>query len=596
MPRPRSAAKDFWEIQRTQWTKSIFLIVVLVVFYFFAFGLITLAAVASVGLLSPGHSLLSPHFLLKLVAAVAGVSVLIAVFQYYDARKFGAAFILKRLGAQPPDPADRYHKQFLDTLEEMRIASGIPRVKAYILPAFAINSMALVEADKTPAVAVTEGLLADCTRDELEAVAAHEVAHIARGDAFYVTMVCSLANFFEKIRESLEPEPDEQYGLGQNFGVRRGGGAPPVLLYLAVTLSALVMRLLSTQISREREILADAAGVEFCRGPVPLARAIYKAHLKKLLIGDFSSTYSPLFIVPPDSDEESEGLLANLFSTHPPVMKRVRLLADMANKKPEEIISQVWEMKQSRLAARGVLHSYEEAMRGAQGITRGEEGHGAAATGAPEAAALGEVGATPIPEDEKIWLIRDHSGKWQGPYPMTELLCLPFFSSLIPIKNLHEHVEAPAREFPQIRVALHRLASKQPVRPSDENQCPRCHVLLADQFYEGVAIKVCPKCTGKLVNTGTMERILARREVTFSDELMRKAGDFKQKFLLNPVKTQKINDAESARLTCPNCGYKMLPRPYSYQYFVPVDKCLSCYKIWFDSDELEILQILIENA
>ena len=151
------------------------------------------------------------------------------------------------------------------------------------------------------------------------------------------------------------------------------------------------MRLLSTLISREREILADAAGVEFCRGPVPLARAIYKAHLKKLLIGDFSSAYSPLFIVPPDSDEESEGLLANLFSTHPPVMKRVRLLAEMANKKPDEIINQVWEMKQSRLAARGVLHSYEEAMREAQGIARGAVGDGAAGTRAAEAGVMGEA-------------------------------------------------------------------------------------------------------------------------------------------------------------------------------------------------------------
>jgi hypothetical protein len=93
-----------------------------------------------------------------------------------------------------------------------------------------------------------------------------------------------------------------------------------------------------------------------------------------------------------------------------------------------------------------------------------------------------------------------------------------------------------------------------------------------------------------------MERILARREVTFSEDLLKKAEAFKQKFLLNPIKTKKINDAESERLTCPHCGYKMVPRPYSYQYFVPVDKCLSCYKIWFDADELEILQILIEAS
>jgi Zn-finger nucleic acid-binding protein len=48
-------------------------------------------------------------------------------------------------------------------------------------------------------------------------------------------------------------------------------------------------------------------------------------------------------------------------------------------------------------------------------------------------------------------------------------------------------------------------------------------------------------------------------------------------------------------IPCPACGYRMVPRPYSYQYFVPVDKCLSCSKIWFDADELEILQILIED-
>jgi len=56
-----------------------------------------------------------------------------------------------------------------------------------------------------------------------------------------------------------------------------------------------------------------------------------------------------------------------------------------------------------------------------------------------------------------------------------------------------------------------------------------------------------------------------------------------------------IEDALGAAVPCPSCGYRMVLRPYNYQYFVPVDKCLSCSKIWFDSDELEILQILIED-
>jgi Zn-finger nucleic acid-binding protein len=40
----------------------------------------------------------------------------------------------------------------------------------------------------------------------------------------------------------------------------------------------------------------------------------------------------------------------------------------------------------------------------------------------------------------------------------------------------------------------------------------------------------------------------------------------------------------------------MTPRPYNYQYFIPVDKCLSCFKVWYDADELEILQVLVEKA
>ena len=63
----------------------------------------------------------------------------------------------------------------------------------------------------------------------------------------------------------------------------------------------------------------------------------------------------------------------------------------------------------------------------------------------------------------------------------------------------------------------------------------------------------------------------------------------------NPLTTRKVTMAEPATLYCPECGHKMLPRPYNYQYIIPVDKCLSCHKIWFDADELEILQILIEG-
>lgn len=92
-----------------------------------------------------------------------------------------------------------------------------------------------------------------------------------------------------------------------------------------------------------------------------------------------------------------------------------------------------------------------------------------------------------------------------------------------------------------------------------------------------------------------VDRIVARREFDFSEALRQKAREFRERVLLNPLKRQKAQAALGADVPCPSCGYRMIPRPYNYQYFVPVDKCLSCSKIWFDADELEILQILIEE-
>jgi DNA-directed RNA polymerase subunit RPC12/RpoP len=83
--------------------------------------------------------------------------------------------------------------------------------------------------------------------------------------------------------------------------------------------------------------------------------------------------------------------------------------------------------------------------------------------------------------------------------------------------------------------------------------------------------------------------------VDFSEKLLQKARDFEEEFMQNPARTRKITMKTPSKLFCPECGHRLLPRPYNYQYVVPVDKCLSCHKIWFDADELEILQILIEK-
>ncbi len=184
---------------------------------------------------------------------------------------------------------------------------------------------------------------------------------------------------------------------------------------------------------------------------------------------------------------------------------------------------------------------------------------------------------------------------WEGPFTVPELLCRPRFSAIMRVRNTQEGIEARAREFPQIRIALHNLARKKPLAPGRQNLCPRCRVPLGEAFYEGVGIRVCGRCGGRLVDAASVDRIVARREVDFSGPLREKARLFREKAVRNPLKRQKIESALAADVPCPNCGYRMAARPYNYQYFVPVDKCLSCGKIWFDADELEVLQILIED-
>ena len=566
----RSPTTDFYLLQRRQWLTSLFLLLVLILFYILALGFVAFVFTLTLGIFIPAVIFPSGSLLVKLLLGVIAAAVLIASFQFYDARRFGARFIRRRLLAQEPDPADHYHKRFINTVEEMRIAGGLPKVRAYIIPAFAINSLALIEADRVPSVIVTEGLLAEFTRDELQAVIAHELAHITRGDTFYITLVCSLANFFERLRLACEPDPHAQ---GPTRGKEAAAAGGPALLYLALTISSAVMHLLSTLISRQREILADAAAVELNRNPRALARAIYQAHVKNSFVGDFNLTYSPLFIVPPRSRSTGDRLWNRIFNSHPPVMKRVKLLADMVPIRPAKIIEEIWDIRRKRREARRILNSPEET---------------AASDPSPPL-------VEPPRDEGRIWSARGAHGRWEGPFTLSELLYLPMFSPLTRIMNTQEGIEAQAREFPQINTARQRMLKRKHLDPARKNSCPRCGIPLRELFYEGVTIKTCPRCGGKLVDAAHMERLIARREVAFSEHLIEKARAFKQEFMENPGRAAKAESTANTGIPCPECGSKMLLRPYSYHYIVPVDKCLSCFKIWFDTDELEILQILIET-
>jgi len=572
-PRRRSPPPDFYQISRQQQIKSLLIFGIILLFYFISFTLVGITILACFGLFQSMLISFSSSALVKLFLTSSALAVIVASFHFLEARRFGAAYIRHRLEAQPPDPKDLYHKRLINTLEEMSIAAGLPYVKPYVIPSSAINSLALVKTNKPPAIIVSEGLLADFTRDELQAVLAHELAHLINGDSFTLTLVCSLANIFERLREMSEPERTSQLPLSQRLPqqAETRGGHP--LLFLAFTLTSLIMALLSTLISREKELQADAQAVAICRSPRALARAIYKAHVKNSLIGDFNPTYSALFIVPPYSGQEGEGFFARLFRTHPPLIKRIHQLCAMVPMSIADLLAEIQTIADQREKARQEIHSPEE---------KDSSRDMPLLLSPPEEAA------------EKIWLVRSPQKKWAGPFTLEELLQQPFFSPKLWIKNLQEGVEAFAEEFPHVRARWRLKGQKKPGPKITQPRCPRCQIPLRESFYEGLPLLICPKCQGKLIDSAYVNRILVRKEISFSPYIQEKAKKYRDIFMANPFRSRKLIQ-NTAPITCPNCGQRMLPRPFTYYYVIPVDKCLFCHKIWFDTDELEIIQYLIES-
>jgi Zn-dependent protease with chaperone function/Zn-finger nucleic acid-binding protein len=556
--------EDFYTLQRKSHRKSLLLIAPLFLVYFFGFYMLAVILLFPFLLFTenPIHFLIS----FQLLVSLFFLALLVVLVHYDQARRLGAEYIRNQLNALSPDPEDRYHQQFLNLLEEMRIAAGLPAVRGYVLGSPAINSMALAEKDGIPSILISEGLLAEGIREELQTAIAHELAHLIRGDTFYISFLCSLASPFEWLKEALES--DLPSGAWDDT---EGGHAASMLIHGVAALSIGVLNLGTLFISRQRESQADALAVELTRNPMALARVIYKAHLRYSFLGSFSPAYGPLFIVCPDSDDNQErGLFATLFSSHPPLTERVRTLAGMDGKMFPDVVRQIWEQEERReksLTPVDVFHPLPEEKNQDE---------------------------NPTTEDKKIWMLRDMQGLWQGPYPLEQLIFLPGFFPRIQIKNLKTGIETEARHFTPIKNALGRLPARGSKELSTSPGCPQCRIALKKTTLEGVPLWQCTRCGGRLVHSQSVERILVRRELSYSEALVQKATDFKNQFLQNPLRHSNTRRAE-ATLLCPVCNLALYKRPFSYTYFLPVSKCLSCGYQWFEADQLEILQILIEK-
>ncbi|HEX3942045.1 MAG TPA: zinc metalloprotease HtpX [Acidobacteriaceae bacterium] len=211
-------------------------------------------------------------------------------------------------------------------VERMTQRVGLPMPKIYVIPTGSPNAFATGRNPQHASVAVTQGILDLLNDEELEGVLAHELGHVRNRDILTSSVVATIAGAITLLARM--GWWADMFGGGGSEDRERGGGAFGALFMLI--LGPIAATLIQLAVSRAREYEADATGAHITGNPYALASALRKldAYSKRMPLVASPST-AHLFIVAPLLRGES---FANLFSTHPPIAKRIeRLIGRPAN-------------------------------------------------------------------------------------------------------------------------------------------------------------------------------------------------------------------------------------------------------------------------
>ena len=242
------------------------------------------------------------------------ISLAMNFFSYFYSDKMA----IKMTRSQPV--SEQEAPELYAIIDKLARRAGLPMPKVYITPSQQPNAFATGRNPEHSAVAVTEGLLHLCDRDELEGVLAHELAHIANRDILVSTIAATFAGAITWIANIIQ--------WGAMFGGLRGddeegGGIGALVLAIIAPIAAVIVQL---AISRSREYGADELGARIAGKPDGLANALLKleraAHQIPMQVNPAASH---MFITNPLSARS----VGKLFSTHPPIEERVQRLRQM---------------------------------------------------------------------------------------------------------------------------------------------------------------------------------------------------------------------------------------------------------------------------
>lgn len=234
---------------------------------------------------------------------------------------FSDKIALMSSGAQPISREEG--PRIYQIVERLAAKANIPVPKIYMIPTDSPNAFATGRNPSHAAVAVTRGILEICDDAEIEGVLAHELGHVKNRDILTSAVVATLAGAITMIaRMLMYAEMFGGYGGGGGRGDDRRGGAISALAMMI--LAPLAATLIQLAISRSREYEADHTGAEITGNPMALARALDKIdQYSKRIPMQVAPSMAHLYIMQPQTRYE---FLAGLFSTHPPIRKRIERL------------------------------------------------------------------------------------------------------------------------------------------------------------------------------------------------------------------------------------------------------------------------------
>lgn len=233
----------------------------------------------------------------------------------------GGASVAESLGGilLQPDTRDPVEKKILNIVEEMAIASGVPIPRVYLMDEDGINAFAAGWSPADAVIGITRGSVEALSRDELQGVVAHEMAHVANRDTLVSAVAATTAGAIAIVSDMLIRM--------MWFGGRRdhNSNANPitVVISLVVMLMAPIAAiLLKAAISRKRESLADATAVDFTRNPTGLRKALEILARDSTVVQQRSNAVAHIWIESPLDGKA----VSKLFATHPPIEERIATL------------------------------------------------------------------------------------------------------------------------------------------------------------------------------------------------------------------------------------------------------------------------------